>query len=81
MKIKRCGEMARKLRFFKDQMSKAGTTWSLNIFFNQYQSSSSLYSAISSDGKFSPMSLSGGEFSPMSLSGGKFSPMSLSGGE
>ncbi|CAI9286706.1 unnamed protein product [Lactuca saligna] len=27
--IKRCGEMARKLRFFKDQMSKAGTTWSL----------------------------------------------------
>ncbi|CAI9277602.1 unnamed protein product [Lactuca saligna] len=53
--------MARKLRFFKDQMSKAGTTWSLNIFFNQYQSSSSLYSAISSDGKFSPMSLSGGE--------------------
>lgn len=23
-KIKRCGEMARKIRFFKDQMSKAG---------------------------------------------------------
>lgn len=26
MKIKRCGEMARKLRYFKDQMSKAGLT-------------------------------------------------------
>ena len=26
MKIKRCGEMARKLRFFKDQMSKAGVS-------------------------------------------------------
>lgn len=25
-KIKRCGEMARKLRFFKDQMSKAGVS-------------------------------------------------------
>ena len=24
LKIKRCGEMARKIRFFKDQMSKAG---------------------------------------------------------
>lgn len=24
LKIKRCGEMARKLRFFRDQMSKAG---------------------------------------------------------
>lgn len=24
MKIKKCGEMARKLRYFKDQMSKAG---------------------------------------------------------
>lgn len=24
LKIKRCGEMARKLRFFKDQISKAG---------------------------------------------------------
>ena len=26
MKIKRCGEMARKIRFFKDQMSKAGVS-------------------------------------------------------
>jgi len=26
MKIKRCGEMARKIRFFKEQMSKAGVT-------------------------------------------------------
>lgn len=26
VKIKRCGEMARKLRYFKDQMSKAGLT-------------------------------------------------------
>lgn len=26
MKIKRCGEMARKLRFFKEQMLKAGVS-------------------------------------------------------
>lgn len=26
MKIKRCGEMARKLRFFKEQMMKAGVS-------------------------------------------------------
>ncbi|KAF8410527.1 hypothetical protein HHK36_003058 [Tetracentron sinense] len=32
MQIKRCGEMARKLRFFRDQMTKAGlspSTWSM----------------------------------------------------
>lgn len=27
MKLKRCGEMARKLRFFKEQMSKAGVSY------------------------------------------------------
>ena len=26
MKLKRCGEMARKLRFFKEQMLKAGVS-------------------------------------------------------
>lgn len=31
VKIKRCGEMARKLRYFKDQMSKAGFTPSVKI--------------------------------------------------
>lgn len=29
LKIKRCAEMARKLRFFKDQMSKAGLSTSI----------------------------------------------------
>lgn len=29
MKIKKCGEMARKLRFFKEQMSKAGVAPSI----------------------------------------------------
>lgn len=31
MNIKRCGEMARKIRFFKDQMSKAGVSPKLII--------------------------------------------------
>lgn len=29
MQIKKCGEMARKLRFFKEQMMKAGLTSSI----------------------------------------------------